>query len=233
MRIDLTFRKVDGWIFAPMAVIFALQIFTFNLSTKYTTSGRVAVILNAYPFWAALVSGYFFKDDKRTLKKVVGSLVALVGVGTIFQESFLAHSMLFKGDVIVFISSLLLIINIIIQKKLLQKGISPIKILFYQLAISLPLYWGGAFGLEQPLAFTPTAINITSLLYQGLIVGGISFISWQYMLEVYPITQLSSYFYLVPFFSVLFGALLLHEPITWGLGIGLLLISTGIFFENK
>jgi drug/metabolite transporter (DMT)-like permease len=232
-KIDLAWRWSEAVLLVVITLLFVLQIYTFNLSTRYTTSGRVGVILNAYPFWVALAAGYFFVQDRLTWRRITGSLLATAGVLAVFRESFQGDRLLFTGDLVVFVSSLILTAGIIVQKKAFNAGLDPMRILFYQLVLGVPLYWGGALVFESPAAFPLGGADIAAVLYQGLLVGGASFITWQYMLQKYPASQLSSCFYLVPFFAVLFGYLLLGEPVTWGLGLGLMLVSAGIYFGNK
>lgn len=231
--VGLGYQKGDLLRFLPMVAFFVSQISLFNLASKYSNSGRIGVLLTTYPFWLALVSGFFFKDDKQTLLRIVGAGVALVGVICIFSDNFFTGNVTLKGDVIILISALLVPGTIIVQRKLLNAGQHPIKVLHYQLVFSVLCFYFLMFIFERPFSFELIPANLFSILYQGMIVGGVSFIGWQHMLKKYTPSRLSSFFFLVPCFSVLFGSLILHEPMTWGLGIGLALIAIGIYIENR
>jgi len=232
-KVDLRYRNGDFWLVLPLVCLFVIQIFMFNAAAKYTTSARVGVILNSYPFWVALLSGLFFKEDKLTVKKLVGASVAITGVLAIFQESFFGQQLLFKGDVLVFFSSWMLTGIILVQKWILKHDIHPTKILIYEFLLSIPIFVVAAFIFDNPLAFEPSGINMLSLIYQGVVVGGVVFIAWQLLLKRYSPARLSSFFFLVPVFAVLFGYLFLQEALTSGLWIGLGLISTGVYFVNR
>ena len=230
---ELRLKKGEFKHFIPLILFFVMQILLFNFASKYTDSGRVGVILNAYPFWITVVAGYIFLEDKHSMKGVIGSLVAVAGVTAIFWESFITARSSLLGDTLIFISSLLLAGIIIFGKILLKKGFHPLQVLTYQITGGLPCYFAAALVFEFPLRFNAVPMNIFAILYQGLVVGGMAFIIFQNMNRIYPTSKLSSFFFLVPFFSVLYGSILLKEPVTPGLIVGLVLITSGIYFVNK
>ena len=233
-KINIGYEKGDFSLYFPIGLCFLLQILLFNLSSKYTDSGRVGVILNVYPFWVTVISGFIFAEDKHTFKGMAGALVAVCGVIFIFKDSFFAGGTLFKGDLLSLISSIVLAVGIVFQKRALRKDAEPMKVLLYPMVVSLAGYYIFAFVFDEtPFSSGFNMLNFAMLLFQGAIVGGIVFILWQYMLREYNPSQLSSFFFLVPFFTVLFGYIFLNEPLKTGLGIGLVMISSGIYFINR
>jgi drug/metabolite transporter (DMT)-like permease len=60
-----------------------------------------------------------------------------------------------------------------------------------------------------------------------------SYLAWMWMLRHYPATQLSSFTFLTPVFALVFGVLLLHEPLTAQLVLALAAWRWGIVLVNR
>ncbi len=83
-----------------------------------------------------------------------------------------------------------------------------------------------AMGGFQPLNFT--AVAVASVLFQGVIVSGFSYFAWFWLMRRYLAAQLAVLSFMTPLFGVLFGVLILDEPLTPGFLIGSLLVLAGI-----
>ena len=70
-------------------------------------------------------------------------------------------------------------------------------------------------------------------LFDWLIFTAFSFQVWFWLVRRYPATQLASFTLLTPVFGLLLGALLLSEPITAGLLLGLAAVCGGILAVNR
>jgi drug/metabolite transporter (DMT)-like permease len=104
--------------------------------------------------------------------------------------------------------------------------------LFYQLGVSaiqlslMTLLWES----QQVLNLTPLVVG--SLAYQGIIVAFASYLVWFWLIQVYPVSNLSGFTFFTPIFGVLLGGLLLREPITFKLAAGATLVSGGMLLVN-
>jgi drug/metabolite transporter (DMT)-like permease len=74
---------------------------------------------------------------------------------------------------------------------------------------------------------------ILSLLFQTLFISIISYLVWFWLLRHYLTSRLMLLSLLTPLFGVLFGALLLREPIESRFAIGSLLVLAGISIVNS
>ena len=72
-----------------------------------------------------------------------------------------------------------------------------------------------------------------STLFLSLLCTVFAFAIWFGALEWMPAGRVASFVYLVPMFGVTFSSLLLDEPITWGLGIGALILIGGVLLVNR
>jgi drug/metabolite transporter (DMT)-like permease len=56
---------------------------------------------------------------------------------------------------------------------------------------------------------------------------------WFWLIRHYPATRIATFGFLTPLFGMLFGALLLNEPITLRLVVALFGVAVGIILVNK
>jgi len=86
-------------------------------------------------------------------------------------------------------------------------------------------------GEEGVVAFTPLAL--ASLAYQGVLVAFGSYLVWFWLLTRYLAARLSVFSFLTPLFGVLFGVLILREPLTPSFVGAALLVGAGIVLVNR
>ena len=84
-----------------------------------------------------------------------------------------------------------------------------------------------ALLLDQ-FQFRPTLIAWGSVVYQGLVISFISYLTWFWLLKKYLASRLGVLSFLTPLFGVAFGILILDEPVTLPFLSGALLVLTGI-----
>ncbi|KAF1066367.1 MAG: hypothetical protein GAK39_04938 [Variovorax sp.] len=73
----------------------------------------------------------------------------------------------------------------------------------------------------------------TSIALQTVIGAFASYLAWMWMLRHYPATQMSSFTFLTPLFALVFGVLLLSEPLTPQLVVALAGVAVGIVLVNR
>ena len=72
-----------------------------------------------------------------------------------------------------------------------------------------------------------------SLAIQTALGGFASYLTWMWLLRHYPATQMSSFTFLAPVFALLFGVVLLNEPLTIQLMLALCGVAAGIVLVNR
>jgi drug/metabolite transporter (DMT)-like permease len=85
--------------------------------------------------------------------------------------------------------------------------------------------------LSMPLHVGPLAW--VSICYHALIVAFIGYLTWFWLLLVYPACRLVSFTFLTPVFGVAAGWALLGESLSPGLFVGLAAIATGLRLINR
>ncbi|NNE24223.1 MAG: DMT family transporter, partial [Rhizobiales bacterium] len=109
---------------------------------------------------------------------------------------------------------------------------TPVMQLLYQLAVSSVILMPAAplFG-ELVRDFTPMIGGIFA--FQVLVVVGVGFLVWFWVLSIYPTSDMASFGFLTPLFGVSFGWLILSEQVSIALLGGLAMVSVGIVLINR
>jgi drug/metabolite transporter (DMT)-like permease len=111
-------------------------------------------------------------------------------------------------------------------------GANTAKTVLYQVGVAtLVLFAFASVAGQTRLVLSGAAI--LALLFQTLFISIISYLVWFWLLRRYLTSRLMLLSLLTPLFGVLFGALLLREPIESPFAIGSLLVLAGISIVNS
>ena len=91
-------------------------------------------------------------------------------------------------------------------------------------------------GVLAALAtFTPVGADTADTLESALLLGVvcIGFLTWFWLLSVYPASRMASFGFLAPLFGVFFGWLILDEHLSLLTMVALVLVGTGIVLVNR
>ncbi len=215
-----------------LVTLFIVQIYTLNAGTHFTLAGRSTVFISIYPFFTAFFAHIFIPGDRLSRLKVIGMVLSFVGVATIFGESLavgrLEH---LPGDILVFISGLLLGARQVYTKRLAQ-NIDPARILLWQATLSLPIFIVASLLLEDQTSYQLTAEVIGAILYQGIIIAGFCFMVITVLLRKHRASRLGVFGFVTPVFGVVLSNILLGEGISTGLLVSMFLVGIGIAIVN-
>ena len=112
-------------------------------------------------------------------------------------------------------------------------SVSPAKTLLYQLGISAVVLMLGFLVWNEPGITKMTPAIALSLVYQVIWIATITYLAWFWLITRYPAYKLASFTFLTPLFGVMFGGIILNEPITVSLLVALILVGTGICLVNR
>lgn len=216
-----------------LALLFVVQIGLLNVGTDYTTAGRSTVLISAYPFFIALFAHFYIPGDRLNLSKALGLGFSFAGVVLILGPSLvLRQTEYLLGDALVLLSGALLGLRQVVLKRLVQ-GLHTYQVLFWQAVLSLPLFAGLSLIFEGGQHYDLTWPVIIAVLYQGLVVAGLCFILWVFLLQHHSASRLGVYGFVTPVFGVLLSQVLLQEPLTWDLLTSMGLVAAGIAVANR
>ena len=201
---------------------------------EYTNASRAVIFLYTTPFIVAIGTQIFVPQEKFSPTQYVGLIVAFGGILIAFSESLgLPSRNILIGDAMLFLGAVFWGATIIIIKAGPLARITASKTLLYQLATSALLLPGASWVLNEPGIINLTELTILSLLYQGIWVAAITYLTWYWLILHYPAPKLASFTFLTPIFGVFAGWLLLDESLTTQLLVAMLFVASGIYLVNR
>jgi len=216
-----------------LAVLFVTQIFLLNVGSRFTTGGRVSLIIFSYPLLIPLVAPLFLRDEPLRMRTLAGCAVAFFGllIALWYDVAFDAGGTL-KGDMIELASCLVLAV-LTVYNKYLTQSIDKWKILFWQMNVGVSLFFLGALMFEEMDMAAVQFDAWTALFYQALIISVFCFLSWQFLLARHNSSRLTVFFFAAPVFAIVLSIILLGESLEAELLIGGLLVGIGIYIVNR
>lgn len=232
---SLKVDREDFWPLVGIALVgnVLYQLF-FIIGVDYTYSANAAVILGTIPVWVALLS-HLFTDEKLTRYKSIGIGLAFTGIVLIVTGSKAGISIAsktFLGDVIILCAAISWGVYTILAKRFLKKypstqftGVMSIIGMIFLLIIGLP-------NLTQ---VNWTGISLKGwggIFYSGLLSIGLAYLIWNNSVSKIGAVRTAAYQNLVPVLGLVFGVVLLHEPLTLQQYSGSALVIVGIIFSR-
>lgn len=232
-RIPL-FRS-DGTLLAGIAagLLFGVEFALITLGLDYTSASRSVVFVYTMPFFVALGAHLFVPGERMNWLSFTGLLLAFFGVAFVFSDRLsLPSPTAIIGDILCVGAAILWAATTILIKTTKLRTASPEKVLLYQLAVASLIQFAAApaFG---PFFREVTPLVVYTFAFQVFIVASVTFLVWFWLIRNYPAARLTSFTFLTPVFGVIFGGLLLDEPISWKLGLALVLVAVGIYLVNR
>ena len=214
------------------AVGFAIEfVFLFEGIARIPAS-RAVVILYTAAFFTAFGTHLLVPGERLRKVNLLGFALAFAGAAITTGGGQGGASLL--GDLLVLCAAAAWGLTTVVVKASPALARAPAeKVLAYQLFGSIPILLAAAL-LERRLAVpTATPLAWASLLYQAAGVTFASYLTWFWLIGRYPAGRLAAFSFLTPVFGVLAAALLLNEPVTWSLLVGITGVCAGLLLVNR
>ena len=221
-----------------VGVLFAGEFACLFIGLQFTSASRMVVFLYSAPFFVALGMPLLLRREPLDRVQMLGLLAAFAGVVWAYSEGFgaaaaAAPPLQWLGDALGLAGALLWALTTLALRGSVLARALPEKTLMYQLLVSAVV-----LGLAAPLAGEtwPTQLSSTTwwgLGFQTVVVTFASYLVWFWLVRHYPATRISAFTLLTPVFGLLAGVLLLGEPATARLVVGLLAVCVGIALVNR
>ncbi len=216
--------------------LFAAEFACMFIGLQYTSASRMVVFIYLAPFVVALGMPFIARAERLSVPQVAGLVVAFAGVAWAFAEGFTQPAVgdrQWIGDTLGVAAGVLWGATTLAIRGSRLTAASAEKTLLYQLAVSGVLLAAAVALSDVPLPAHLSWFAWGTLAFQTVIVAFASFLLWFWLIARYPATRLSSFTLLTPVFGLLFGALLLAEPITTRLVVALAAVAGGIVMVNR
>lgn len=215
-----------------VGVLFAGEFLLLFKALDHSSVARVSVLFYTMPFWLAIAAHVFIPGEQLNRLKVIGLLLAISGVLLTLSNSVGTNSETrWLGDLYCLLAAGGWAAIVMVTRTTALKKSCPEMQLLYQLAVSAPILlavaWANGEFIREPTLFTWGIFA-----FQVLVVVSVGFLSWFWVLSIYPVSKMAVFSFLAPVFGVLFGWLLLDEVVGLNILLALILIAVGIALVN-
>jgi len=227
----------DGTLAAGLlaGALFAGEFSCIYLGLRDTTASRLTVFLYTSPFVVALLLPRFVPAEKLRPVQWAGLVIAFAAVAIAFSEGFSGpgtqHQL--RGDALALAAGVLWGLTTLVIRASSMATVSAEKTLFYQVAVTTVAAPLLSLALGETWSLDYSAYAWGSIALQTAIGAFASYLTWMWMLRHYPATQMSSFTFLTPVFALVFGVVLLKEPLTLQLALALCGVAAGIVLVNR
>jgi len=230
----LSLRITPGtwWVGLIIGSLFALEFLFLFKALDLTTVVRSGVIFYSMPVWLALMSHFVLPGDRMSLSKACGLALAFAGVVfAIATRGDLSGGSLL-GDLFALGAAVGWASTALMAKASRLRHETPEVQLMWQLAVSAPIMLGAALFFGPLVREFQPVLHLAGLGFQILLVS-LGFVSWLWLLSIYPASGVASFSFLGPVFGVMFGWLILDEPVGFGIWAALVLVAAGLYLINR
>lgn len=227
-------QRIHGVI---IGVLFGLDFLFLYWGMLFTPASRATIFLYTHPFWVALGAHFLIPGDRLNWSKAIGLVLAFGGILAVFSANAdeLPEGYII-GDIMEMVAALFWAATTLYVKRIIQTSKftpSHYQTLFAQLLWSIPVLALGALLYEQDYPINITSTVVWALVYQSFIVAFFSYLLWFWMIHNFNVSGLTAFSFLAPLFGVIMGVLILGEPASIQLFLGIGLVGAGIYLVNR
>ena len=216
-----------------IAIVGLLQ-FTLNYGLvfwgeQYISSGLAAVLQSIFPTFGLVIAHLYLPYERLTTRKVIGVLMGVVGVATIFSDQLtIAGHLALLGSVALVASAFFGAYSNVLVKAYARE-IDPQVLAAGQMIFGFPpLLIIGIATEGNPLRFHWTIAALVSLAYLVVVGSVIAFALYYWLVRHMEVTKTMLIALVTPVVAVLLGMIVLHEKLNWRLFVGAACIISGI-----
>ncbi len=215
----------------------ALGLLFFGLNN--TTVLDMTFITAVGPLLIVLAGILYLKEHITKWEKTGMSLAFIGAVITVLEPLFSGNFKIanLMGNVLVFLYLLVNTLSVVMAKRLLRKGVSPITMTNFSFIIGfvtvapLAALQIGFFNMIDVIGNLTVPYHL-SILFMALISGNLAYALWVRGQKTIEIGEAALFGYLYPIFAAPLAVLWLKEKVTIPFVAGAIIISIGVFIAE-
>ncbi len=223
--------KVEKKLHKSLILFGLLQISLYNFfyltGLRFTSASDASLVIAINPLLTAIISSFLYADEKLTLRKVLGFLIAFAGEFLIFMfspNSNVENRIL--GNVVIFLAALVWATYSSFSRPIYQK-IPPLR--FQAWASFYGWLALGIFALvEKPWTVSPSSTSWAILAYLGILSAALANTIFSFGIKKIGPSRTSIFVNMVPLFGITFSFFLLDEEFSYWYLVAFVLVVTGI-----
>ncbi len=232
--------KTHLWAFFIVAFFNAvIPYLAISWGEEYIPSGMAAILNATTPLVVVIISHWWPGGERLSWGRVAGVLIGFVGVGLLVGPAAFTTStspLYLWGALLVLLGSASYALGGLFARKMLV-GLPSMQPAIGQTAmgaVMLAPIAGIALVIQPQQTFhVPLIWALGSAIALALGGTSLAYICYYWLLERVGPTRTLIVTYLLPCTALVYGALLLHEPVRLNALGGLTLVLLGIFFAGK
>jgi drug/metabolite transporter (DMT)-like permease len=224
-------RRIYGHIAVMGAVSIAIPFALITWAERSVDSSVAAILTSPVPLFAAVLAPFVLPDEPIRVNGLAGLGLGFVGVVILVSPGLSGSGGDLTGMLALLAAAVSYACGAIYARRNV-KGLRPMVPAVFQVTFAGLYTFALAFLLEQPLASTPDAEAIFSILWLGLLGSGLAYLCFFRLLGPWGATRVSMVAYVIPVVGIALGFLVLEETVDARVIVGTLAILAGIAIVN-
>lgn len=205
-----------------------------NTAVTYTLVSNVSLLVSTSPLITVMLVALLYKTERISKPMIMGSLVALTGVGCVIFNSSLNLQVNPLGDMLALLAAVCWAVYSIILRPLSTvygSWFITRKTFFYGVVTALPFYF-----IERhhfPMAQMLDTEVLFNLLFLGLFCSMIAYLLWGQAVKGLGAVTSGNYMYFSPIVTLVLSAVMLGEKVSVIGCTGCVLILAGVIAGDR
>ena len=204
-----------------------------NTAIGISQASNVALLVCTTPIFTALLTHFIYKEPLRK-KMMIGSIIALIGVGLVVFSGSVILKINPLGDFLSIMASLMWAVYCLILKPLGNRYPTVFitrKVFLYSILSLLVYFLFDPLCMQADVLLQPVVMY--NLLFLGIVASMLCFIAWNTAVKALGPSHTANYIYIQPMSTLVLSSIILSEVITLTSLIGAACIIGGIYLAEK
>ncbi len=231
--IALRYLAGSFWAGIGIGVVFSVEFLCLFMALDLTTVARAAIIFYSMPLWLALAAHFGLPDERITPIRALGLLLAFAGTAwAILDHSGRGAQASLTGDLYALVGAWGWAATAYMARGSAMARVGPETQLLWMVTVSAVILLAAApfFG---PLIRDLAPQHVFWLLFQASVVVTGGFISWLWLLSIYPAASVASFSFVTPVLGLILGWAVMGEQISTAVVGAAALVAAGIILINR
>ena len=198
------------------------------------------MIVAIAPLFIALIATFVTREERIGVKFFAGFVMAISGIALISFTGAVAGDAGLAGCLLAVLAALAWAVYSTIGKRIAKLGLSTVattkRTFAWGLVFMMPFlpvmgFGQGAEGAGLVGLLDPVMLG--NLLFLGLIASATCYVMWNKAASIVGVVSVSAYLYLTPVVTVVASVIVLAEPLTWQIVLGVALTVTGLVLSER
>ncbi len=216
--------------FSNTAVPFVL----ISWGETHIDSGVASILNGTVPLFTLLIAHFLLHDERMTWTRFAGLLAGFGGVVALMSRDVGPTG--FEQDIVGQLAVLGAAVCYAGSSVFARRNLGNVAPMFQALTIVLVAdvaLWASVPVVESPVVIPTEPLTWLALLWLGLLGSCVAYLIYFGLIQRAGPTRTVMVTYVMPIVGVLLGVTFLNEPLDWKLGLGTVLVASGVWAVNR